>query len=102
VWGLPALAIAAGLVAAGCSTRPLIPYSAETPPLALVPATQAGVQDKRARFREIYCAVLQARGNEVPDGRPSEEALSRIDRQARRSRLVETWPDRSDRCRHRL
>ncbi len=78
VWGLPALAIAAGLVAAGCSTRPLIPYSAETPPLALVPATQAGVQDKRARFREIYCAVLQARGNEVPDGRPCEEALSRI------------------------
>jgi len=78
VWGLPALAIAAGLVAAGCSTRPLIPYSAETPPLALVPATQAGVQGKRARFREIYCAVLQARGNEVPDGRPCEEALSRI------------------------
>lgn len=78
VFGLPALAIAASLVAAGCSTKPLIPYSAETPPLALVPATQAGVQDKRARFREIYCAVLQARGNEVPDGRPCEEALSRI------------------------
>ena len=78
VFGLPALAIAASLVAAGCSTTPLIPYSAETPPLALVPATQAGVQDKRARFREIYCAVLQARGNEVPDDRPCEEALSRV------------------------
>jgi hypothetical protein len=77
-FGIPVLTLAATVFGAGCSTRPLIPYSAETPPLALVPATQAGVQDKRARFREIYCAVLQARASEVPDARPCEEALNRI------------------------
>ena len=38
-----------------CSTRPLEPYSADTPPLILVPVSYAGVEDKRARFREIFC-----------------------------------------------
>ena len=55
-----------------------MPYSVDTPPLALVPASQAGVQDKRARFREIYCAVLEARERDVPDYRPCEDALSRV------------------------
>jgi dienelactone hydrolase len=36
------------------------------------------VQDKRGRFREIYCAVLEARKHDVPDYRPCEDALSRI------------------------
>ena len=70
--------IAAVLALAACGTKPLLPYSADTPPLALVPAYQAGVQDKRGRFREIYCAVLEARERNVPDYRPCEDALSRI------------------------
>jgi hypothetical protein len=61
-----------------CTTKPLIPYSPDTPPLALVPASQAGVQDKRARFREIYGAVLEARKLDVPDYRPCGEALSQL------------------------
>ena len=65
-------------VAAGCATPPLNPYSADTPPLVLVPATQAGVYDKRARFREIFCAVLEARKTELPDYRPCDEALTRV------------------------
>ena len=43
-----------------------------------MPATQAGVQDKRGRFREIYCAVLNARAGEVPDLRPCDDALTRL------------------------
>jgi hypothetical protein len=36
------------------------------------------VQDKRGRFREIYCAVLAARVGEVPDHRPCDDALTRL------------------------
>ena len=74
----PVAVIAALVAVAGCGTKPLIPYSVNTPPLALVPASQAGVQDKRGRFREIYCAVLQARQRDVPDYEPCEVALSRV------------------------
>jgi hypothetical protein len=61
----------------GACARPLVPYSTDTPPLALVPAAQAGVVDKRARFREIYCAVLEAR-QDLPDHRRCDEALTRV------------------------
>jgi len=67
----------AGAVA-GCSGQPLIPWSRETPPIVLVPAAQAGVQDKRARFREIFCAVLEARKAELPDYRTCDDALTRM------------------------
>src|SRR5262245_31777376 len=72
------LVVAVCLVLGGCATKPLIPYSADTPPLALVPASEAGVQDKRGRFREIYCAVLERRGSDLPDNRPCEDALTRV------------------------
>lgn len=71
-------AATAVLVLVACSTEPLVPYSTDTPPLVLAPAAQAGVVDKRARFREIYCAVLEAR-RELPDYRPCEEALTRLE-----------------------
>ena len=60
----------------GCTGHPLAPYSVDTPPLALVPATQAGVTDGRARFREIFDAVLEAHGQSLPDYLPCDEALS--------------------------
>jgi dienelactone hydrolase len=69
--------LAAGVLG-GCAPSPLIPYSTETPPLVLVPAAQAGVQDRRARFREIFCAVLEARKAELPDYRPCDDALTRV------------------------
>ena len=74
--GFVALASCLALVA--CATRPLVPFTTDTPPLVLVPASNAGVQDKRARFREIYCAVLEAHGPALPDYRPCETALTRI------------------------
>jgi hypothetical protein len=81
-WTRPAalaLHAAVGLTVAGCASPPLVPFSTDTPPLVLVPAAQAGVQDKRGRFREIYCAVLQARVGEVPDHRSCDDALTRLD-----------------------
>ncbi|MEN8174366.1 MAG: hypothetical protein ABFS23_01300 [Pseudomonadota bacterium] len=55
-----------------------MPHTADTPPLVLVPASLAGVQDKRGRFREIFCQVLEARGPEIPDYRPCDEALTPV------------------------
>jgi hypothetical protein len=63
---------------AGCTGSPLVPFSTDTPPLVLAPVAQAGVHDKRGRFREIYCAVLQARASDVPDHRPCDDALTRL------------------------
>jgi len=73
-----ALALIACSLLGACANRPLVPYSTETPPLVLVPATQAGIIDKRARFREIYTAVLEAHGRALPDYRSCEDALTRV------------------------
>lgn len=76
--GVRIAAVVTCLALVACATKPLIPYSADTPPLALVAASQAGMQDKRARFREIYCAVLEARGSALADYRACEDALTRV------------------------
>jgi len=72
------LAFIACLVLSACATKPLVPFSIDTPPLVLVPTGQAMIEDKRARFREIFCAVLEAHRNEIPDYQPCEEALTRL------------------------
>lgn len=61
-----------------CSSKPLNPWTADSPPLALVPVADAGVDDQRGRFREIFCEVLESRGEDWPDYRPCEEALTRV------------------------
>jgi len=66
------------VVLSACSTAPLLPYTEVGPPLVLVPASQAGVQDQRGRFREIFCAVLEAGETRLHDYRPCEEALTRV------------------------
>jgi hypothetical protein len=66
----------------GCAGKPLQPFSVDTEPLILVPATAAGVVDERARFREIFCAVLAEHGPSLPDFRSCDEALTRLGAEA--------------------
>jgi len=70
--------IAANFLLSACSTTPLSPYTEDSPPLVLMPASQAGIEDKRGRFREIYCAVLEQHGQALPDYLPCEQALTRV------------------------
>lgn len=72
-----ALVFAVG-AAAGCYRPPLVPFSLDTPPLILAPASLAGVTDGRGRFREIYCAIRADHGRSLPDDRPCDEALVRL------------------------
>lgn len=69
---LPVSIIAVGLIAAACSTTAPSPYSED--PAAV--AALDGVEDRSGRFREIFCAVLDERGPELPDSRPCDEALT--------------------------
>jgi hypothetical protein len=66
------------LTVAACAGKPLEPWSAETPPLVLLPASQAGVMDERGRFREVVCAVLEDHGSSLPNYRDCDAALTRI------------------------
>jgi dienelactone hydrolase len=69
--------VACGALSA-CASAPLEPYTEDAPPLALVPVAQAGVMDKRGRFREIFCTILEKRGTGLPDYRVCSDALKRV------------------------
>lgn len=68
----------AALAIAGCASKPLLPYTADTTPLMLVPAIQSKAQDERGRFREIFCQVLEARKDSIPDYRACDDAITRV------------------------
>jgi hypothetical protein len=66
-------------VLAACSATPFPRTDLESSvPLTLLPASMAGVEDKRARFRDIFCAVLESHGRALPDYRSCEKALTRV------------------------
>lgn len=67
-----------GLVVAGCASEPLLDRTAEMPPVALVPTTQTEIVDQRGRFREIFCALVEDHGADLPDNRPCDQALHRL------------------------
>jgi hypothetical protein len=72
------VALCIGLILAGCAPAPLHPFNTETTPLMLVPAIQTEAQDRRGRFREIFCAVMDARKETLPDYRRCDEALTTV------------------------
>ncbi|MEJ2399809.1 MAG: hypothetical protein P8Y52_00320 [Xanthomonadales bacterium] len=63
---------------AACAGSPLTPWSADGPPLVVAPAASVGVHDRRGRFREIACAVIDARAADQPGYQPCREALTGI------------------------
>lgn len=75
---LVVLAVVACGVLSACASSPLEPYTEDAPPLALMPVSQAGVMDKRGRFREIFCSILEERGTSLPDYRVCSDALTRV------------------------
>lgn len=79
-WKVAVLLAGVGLGGSvGCASTPLIPFSTNTPPLSLAAASANGVTDQRARFREIFCALNAEIGPSLPDHRPCDEALTRLD-----------------------
>ncbi len=72
--GKAGAALLCALGASGCT--PSLRYSTDTPPLILTSAKSAGVEDERARFREIYCAVREVRGK--PGDAPCGQSLHRL------------------------
>jgi hypothetical protein len=73
---------------AGCAAGPppVEQYSVEVP---------GDVQDRRARFRDIYCAVLEARRSMLPYYRSCDEALSPLrDAPVAMGRPVDLGPSR--------
>ena len=69
------LLLSAALLAACAGPAPKQPSLEETVAEMGAYLRSQGVTDGRGRFREIFCAVLEAHGRELPDYRPCEEAL---------------------------
>lgn len=75
-WRCLPLLLALGLSA--CASKPMIPWTNDAPPQALVPVADANIVDKRGRFREIFCAVLESHRDSWPDYRNCNVALTRV------------------------
>lgn len=58
-----------------CCSAPLIKYGERDPPAVLSPIGAKSIIDGRERFREILCAVTEARKGLYPDWRPCTEIL---------------------------
>ncbi len=78
------MAVLASLLA-GCISTSVPSYSLRTSPLILAPVFLVAVQDGRARFREIYCAVQKDHGVALPYDRPCDEVILRLEGEPERT-----------------
>ena len=69
------MCILASLLTA-CTQMPKI--AMDIPPVVLVPISNAGIEDGRGRFREIYCVIRDDHGAMLPDDRPCNDALYKL------------------------
>lgn len=70
--------VLSGLLGA-CAPQPLLPFTTDTPPTMLTVAGPAsGIDDQRARFRQILCAVAEDHGRRLPDYRDCAQLLWRL------------------------
>ncbi len=72
------LGVFAAALLAGCASTPPLPHIVEASPQLRLPAVHSAAQDRRGRFREIFCAVLEARKDALPDHRDCDLALTRL------------------------
>ena len=61
-----------------CSTAPTRPFQTEAAPFDQTPDSLVNVVDDRARFREVFCEILEARRVQLPYYRPCDVALTRV------------------------
>ncbi len=66
----PIFSLLVSLLLSGCASEPILTYDSEAPALVLATIGAAGVEDGRARFREIFCERFDAIGA-PQDGRPA-------------------------------
>ena len=62
-----------------CAPTRVMPDDAEIVETSVGDSIGSGATDGRGRFREIYCAVNEDHGAELPDYRPCDEALLRLE-----------------------
>jgi len=60
----------------GCTASPMLKYNLDVPAQTLSGLDAPGVQDDRARFREIFCSTLRERPDRKQ--RPCEQLLHRL------------------------
>lgn len=90
---LRSVAVCLLLVFAACAQQPRAPYSTELDLFRSLPEDRGNLVDARARFREIFCAVLQDHGEQWPDYMTCREALSTVGREPPPTgRLVDLGP----------
>ena len=70
-----ALAIMLGLMLCACSSQPEVPSVEDSAAEVADFIALDQLRDNRGRFREIFCAVLEAHGKELPDYRSCETAI---------------------------